>query len=193
MWDGSRPSGHAGVVLRSSDGGRTWNDQTLYFDHPSITPLEARLCQMADGRVVAIVWAFDEKRGASLNNHVVVSHDEGRTWSRPLDIGIAAQASNLWPLDGERLLSVHAHREAEPTGVFVRVVDFAGDRWRTVSEASVWDRASAMKVTGFRDMGTNLRFGQPALLGLGDGEYLVYHWAIEGGQGRILGHRIRLS
>jgi hypothetical protein len=47
-------------------------------------------------------------------------------------------------------------------------------------------------VTGFHDMGANLKFGQPALLALGDGEYLAYHWSIEHGQGRILGHRIRL-
>jgi len=191
-WDGTRPSGHVGVLLRSEDRGRMWDDRALYFNHPTITPLEARLCQMESGRLVAIVWAFDERAGRGLNNHIVISHDEGRTWSDPCDIGIAAQASNLLPLANDRLLSVHAQRESDPTGVVVRVVDLANDRWTTLAECNVWGRAAAMKVTGFGDMGTNLKFGQPALIDIGAGEFLVYHWAIENGQGRILAHLIRV-
>lgn len=192
-WDGTRPSGKVGVVVRSKNRGMAWNDKSVYFDHPTLTALEARLCQLEDGRVIGIVWALDERRGAAMNNHVVVSRDEGKTWSPPVDIGIVAQASNLLPLRGNRLLSIHAHRESDPIGVIVRVCEFGDDdRWNTVAELNVWDRAAAKRVTGFGDMGTNLKFGQPALLALGDGEYLAYHWAIENGQGRILGHRIRV-
>ena len=192
-WDGTRPSGNVGIVVRSKNRGTTWNDKAVYFDHPSITPLEARLCQLDDGRIIGIIWALDEKRGVALNNHVVVSRDEGKTWSSPLDIGIAAQASNLLPLHGNRLLSVHAHRESEPIGVIVRLCELTDDdRWTTFTELNLWDRAAAKRVTSFGDMGTNLKFGQPAIIALGDGEYLVYHWAIENGQGRVLGHRIRL-
>ena len=192
-WDGTRPSGNVGVVLRSKNRGETWNDKGVYFDHPSITPLESRLCQMADGRIVGIVWALDEKRGVALNNHLVVSRDEGKTWSSPIDTGIAAQASNLFPLAGNRLLSIHAHRECEPTGVIVRACALSADnRLTTHAELNLWDRAAAQRVTGFGDMGTKLKFGQPALVALGDGEYLAYHWSIENGQGRILGHRIRV-
>ncbi|HEV2294447.1 MAG TPA: sialidase family protein [Tepidisphaeraceae bacterium] len=192
-WDGTRPSGNVGIVLRSKNRGLSWNDRGLYFDHPGIMPLEARVCQMEDGRVVGIVWALDEERGVALNNHLVVSRDEGKTWSPPTDIGIAAQASNLLPLRGNQLLSIHAHRECEPTGVIVRLCALAAnDGWTTLTELNLWDRAVAKRVTGFGDMGTNLKFGQPALLALGDSEYLAYHWSIENGQGRILGHRIRV-
>jgi sialidase-1 len=193
MWDGTKPSGHVGIMIRSKNRGKTWNDKTVYWNHPTISPYEARLCQMADGRVVAIVWALEDKTGKCHNNHVVVSHDDGQTWSNPIDTGVSAQASNVVALSGDRLLSIHAHRQTEPVGVFVRIVDFSGDRWRVNTEASVWDRAAAFRVTGFKDMGVNLKFGQPALLPLGNGEYLAYHWAIENGQGRILSHRIRVQ
>jgi sialidase-1 len=193
-WDGTKPSGNVGIVLRSKNRGLTWNDRSVYFSHPSISPLEARLAQLEDGRILGIVWALDEKRGVALNNHIVVSRDDGKTWSEPADIGIAAQASNVLPLGGNRFLSVHAHRESEPIGVIVRLCELDGnDRWITLAEQNVWDRAAAKRVTGFGDMGTNLKFGQPALIALGDGEYLAYHWSIEAGQGRILGHRIRVN
>jgi sialidase-1 len=192
QWDGTRPSGHVGVALRSSDHGRSWDDSSIYFDHPTISPLEARLCQMADGRVVAIAWALDEKNGRSLNNYIAVSEDNGRSWSRPIDTGLAAQASNVLALQGDLLLSIHAHRESDPTGVVVRVVRLAGESWTVLSQATLWDGAAAARVSGFKDMGAQVKFGQPALLSLGDGQYLAYHWAIEAGQGKILGHHFRL-
>lgn len=194
MWDGTKPSGSVGFLLRSKNRGRTWNNKTIYFDHPPISPFEARLCQMADGRIVAIVWALDEKSGKCHNNQVVVSRDDGKTWSGPIDTGIYAQASNLIALDGNRLLTIHAHRQSEPVGVFVRLVELGDDdRWNVLAEASAWDRAAAAQVTGFADMGANLKFGQPSLLSLNNGEFLAYHWAIENGQGKILSHRLRLT
>jgi len=192
MWDGATPSGDIGVLLRSCDQGKTWDDQTLFFQTAggNISPYESRLCEMQDGRLVAIVWAFDAKAGHSLPNMVTVSHDNGFTWSRPIDTGIEAQASNLMYLGRDRLLTIHAHREGR-VGLFVRIVDFSGDKWRVLEEAEIWNRAASHKITGFASMGA-LKFGQPSLLQLDNGEILATHWAIEQGQGRILSHRLRI-
>ena len=192
-YDGTTPSGHVGVALRSSNRGRTWRDDIIYYDNPPVGPYEARVCQLEDGRIVAIIWALDTESGTCHNNQVIVSHDDGFSWSDPIDTGVSAQASNVMALDGDRLLSVHAHREAEPVGVFVRLVDFAGDRWNVLSEACVWGKASALKVSGFQDMGGNLLFGQPSVIEVARDEYLAYHWSIEAGQGRIVAHRFRLA
>lgn len=191
-WDGIRPSGIVGVLLRSKDNGRSWDDRTIYFNYKSISPLEARLCQLSDGRIVAIVWALDEASGKCHNNLVVVSGDDGKTWSEPIDTGIDAQASNLTPLENGQFLSIHAHRQSDPTGIYVRHVDFTGNRWKVLAQSPMWDRAPALQVKGFKDMGENLKFGQPSLLNLGNNEFLAYHWAIENGQGKILAHRLRL-
>jgi sialidase-1 len=192
-WDGQRPSGIVGVLLRSKDGGKSWDDRSLYFNHPPVSPLEARLCQLSDGRIVAIVWALDESSGKCHPNLVVVSSDNGNTWSDPIDTGMEAQASNVLALEDGKLLSIHAHRQSEPTGIFVRHVDFSGNRWKVLAEAPLWNRAAALQVKGFADMGANLKFGQPSLLSLGNNEFLAYHWAIENGQGKILAHRLRLK
>ena len=79
--------------------------------------------------------------------------------------------------------------------MFVRkIVDFTGDRWRTVETAKVWGNApSVMKIAVYSDMGRDLKFGQASLLRLDGGEVLVTHWAIEEGQGRIRTHRIRVQ
>ena len=74
----------------------------------------------------------------------------------------------------------------------MRIVDFSGDRWRTVETAKVWGNAPSMRIAVYSDMGRDLKFGQASLLGLENGEVLVTHWAIEEGQGRIRTHRIRV-
>ena len=137
MPDGTNPSGQFGPLLRSTDGGRTWDDRTRYFDSPdhSIAAYESHVCEMQPGRVVAICWAFDLAAGRYLHNQVTVSHDDGHTWSAPIDTGIQAESSNLLYLGGERLLSIHCHRGSE-VGLYVRLVDFSGDRWQVLEETA---------------------------------------------------------
>ncbi len=121
MPDGSRPSGQFGPLLRSTDGGQTWDDGVRYFDSPqhSIAAYESHVCEMQPGRLVAICWAFDIAAGRYLSNQVTVSHDDGHTWSAPIDTGHQAESANLLYLGGERLLSIHCHRGAD-VGLVVR-------------------------------------------------------------------------
>ena len=160
---------------------------------PPINPLEARLTQLDDGRVVAIVWALDESSGECRNNLITISNENGQTWSSPIDTGVAGQASSLLAGKDNHLLSIHAQREQDPVGVFVRVIDLANDQWHVRTEKPVWDRVATRKVSGYFEMGMNVKFGQPSLVHVVDDEYLAYHWAIEDGQGRILAHRLRIE
>lgn len=193
--DGTNPSGPFGAVVRSRDGGRTWDDRTRFLPDVGITPWENRLCEMQPGRLVAIVWAYDAARGRHLANQIVVSHDNGESWAPPIDTGIFGQASNLIWLGGERLLTIHAHRGDEP-GIWIRVVDFTHDRWQVMGELPIWGRASQGQTSDGQlmvDMFASLKFGQPSLLRLNAEEFLAAHWSIEDGQGLIRAHRLRVS
>ena len=194
MWDGSDPSDKKGVIFRSEDGGMTWNDETrLFVGLPDgCAPSEPRLCEMSDGRVVALAWTANHNAGVNLPNHVAVSHDGGVSWSDPSDTGVKAQASNLIHWRDDLLLSIHSHREGEEIGIFVRVVDFSNDEWKVAEAVNVWDNAPSMQVANYATMGTNLRFGQPSLLRLDGDEVLATHWAVEDGQGRISAHRLQV-
>jgi sialidase-1 len=194
MADGGTPSGQQGVFLRSHDGGRTWDDRTVYFCAPggNLTPYESRLAEMPDGRLVALVWAYDTSRNEHHPNMVVISHDGGSTWSTPIDTEVMAQASNLVPLEDDLLLTIHAHRGDDPA-IRVRVVDFTGDRWRVIEEKAVWGAGVGPQTRAGQNMAamfTSLKFGQPSLVNLGGGEYLAAHWSVEDGQGKIRAHRL---
>ncbi len=194
-WDGSNPSGFVGALQRSEDEGETWDDRTNFFEDPAgrYAPSEPRLCEVQDDRIVSLNWMMDHVKGTNTTNHVTVSHDGGATWSDPIDTGVWGQASNLMHWADNILLTVHCHREGEDIGLYVRIVDFADDRWRTVKEAKIWGNAPSMKVAAYSTMGQNLRFGQASLLRLDNDDILATHWAIEEGQGRIRTHRLRVQ
>ncbi|MFA5645644.1 MAG: sialidase family protein [Candidatus Ratteibacteria bacterium] len=192
MWDGTRPSGRIGVVVRSKDRGKTWDDTTLFYQGDGkISPYETRSCLLPDGRIVTIVWMLDEESGKNLNNHVVFSEDNGRTGLQPLDTGIPGQASNVISLADTLLLSIHCYREGE-VGLYVHIVDSANCGWKTIAGEKIWGGAPSVRIGNLDDMGKRLRFGQPSLLPLGGGEFLAAHWAVEDCLGKILAHRIRI-
>lgn len=191
MWDKTRPSGLQGFILRSRDKGKTWDNKTVYYKNGNISPYECRQCEMQTGRVVMIIWCLDEVANKNLTNHVVVSKDNGMTFSEPIDTGVSGQASNLMYLGDNQLLVIHCFREGD-VGLYVHLVDFKNDEWNIVSKTKIWGNAPSKQIGRLADMGKSLKFGQPTLLQLDNGEILAIHWAIEDGQGRILSHRLQL-
>ena len=195
MWDGSNPSGQLGTVLRSSDKGRTWSAENQFFCSPSkkVAAWESRVCELQPGRVAVIFWAFDLEANKHLPNHLVVSHDDGFTWSTPIDTGHMGQASNLMWLGGERLLTIHAHRAGD-VGLYVRLVDLSGDKWNVLEETVIWGKARAQDTSkGIVEQFSELKFGQPSLLRLDNSDVLATHWCVESCVGKIRTHRLRVA
>ena len=195
--DGANPSGQFGVLWRSRDNGETWDDSVRFFESPSptIAAYESHICEMQEGRLIAICWAIDVFSGKRYPNQVTVSHDNGYTWSPPIDTGHMGEAANLMSLGDDRLMSVHCHR-GKDVGLYVRVIDFSKDQWRVVEEKLIWGqsmRQQARDGQRFHEAVWAIRFGQASLLPLSNGDILVTHWAIIDGQGKILTHRLRLQ
>jgi sialidase-1 len=197
MPDGTSPSGQFGVLLRSRDGGATWDDRTRYFDTPDhrVAAYESHVAELAPGRLIAACWAFEIGSGRYLNNQMTVSHDDGWTWSGPIDTAIAGESINLLALDDDQLLSINTHRGRE-VGLFVRRASVAGDRWRTLEEQLIWGQGMRQQTKdgqAFHEFAWSIRFGQGSLTRLASGDILAVHWAIIDGQGKVLAHRLRVS
>lgn len=195
--EGQFPSGQFGVLLRSQDDGKTWDDRVCFFEmaQRSVSAYESNICEMQPGRLVTLCWAHDAMAGQDYPNQVTVSHDDGHTWSNPIDTGHVAQSPYLIYLGGERLLTIHSHRGQDP-GLFVRVVDFSNDNWNVLAERNIWGAFLGQQIKTqqrFHEMMKRIRFGNPSLLQLDNGEILAFHWAVDDGQGKILSHRLRIG
>jgi sialidase-1 len=185
--------GHAGWMIASDDGGRSWRKLSEFYRSPAgnVSTWECRLCEMAPGRVAVIFWAYDNAAGANLNNHLVLSEDGGETFGPVRDTGVRGQASNLLALGGDKLLTIHAHREA-PVGLVVRRVDIGGG-FVVEEELNLFeDNAMGSNSADIHKQFGSLKFGQPSLLRLKSGEILAACWSFENSQHVIKGYKIAL-
>ena len=106
---------------------------------------------------------------------------------------MTGQASNLMYLRDNQLLTIHAHRAGE-IGLYVRLIDFKNDKWKMVEEMVIWGKAPAQDTSkGIIEQFASLKFGQPSLLRLENGEILATHWCLEDCLGKIKTHRLKLN
>jgi len=186
---------HEGWVIFSDDGGRSWDRLSTFFraDGGTVAPWECRLCEMKPGRVAVLFWAYDAGAGRNLTNRIALSEDGGESFGAARDTGIAGQAANLMPLDGERVLSIHCHREA-PVALTVRLLRMDEAGVAVEAECPLFSSdAMASRTDTIASQFASLRFGQPGLVELPDGEVLATCWQVEECQHVIKSYRLGLA
>ena len=82
-WDGDCPNGMKMVAFVSHDGGRSWPEYRDVMRDPEqrIIYWESKICEMPDGRLLAVAWVYDQVAAADLPNHYAISADGGNSWS----------------------------------------------------------------------------------------------------------------
>ena len=185
---------HSGWIVNSDDGGTTWQKLSEFFASTKgeIAAWECRICEMDQDHVAVLFWAYDNKLQRNLNNQIVFSRDGGQTFGPAIDTGVHAQASNLMSLSDDKILTIHAHRE-NPVGLWVRMVDISGDRFTIEQELNLFSNDSmASQTQDIRKQFASLKFGQPSLLQLSNGQVLAACWSQQNAQHVIKGYLLDL-
>jgi hypothetical protein len=139
---------------------------------------EQGLTQLVDGRLLAVVWCYDEKAGKSRPNRYAISHD-GRSFSAPRENGLQGETAKLLTLSDGRVLCFY--RRLDRPGLWASIVCIEGDAWKQVAEAPLWQGLSS----GMHGAGpaaeelSGLKFGFPSAVQLPDGDVLVVFWCVE--------------
>lgn len=187
-----RKDGHAGWIIASDDKGRSWRKLSEFYRSPggNVATWECRLCEMSPGRVAVIAWAYDNAASANRDNILALSDDGGETF-RTIETGVRGQASNVLHLGGDRLLTIHAHREA-PIGLMVRRVNVGAGTFAIEEELDLLGKADmASDTADIRKQFASLKFGQPSLLRLKSGDVLAACWSFENSQYVIKAYRLQ--
>jgi sialidase-1 len=121
--------GHRVGVCESTDDGETWRWLAAIparpgDDHNNYHELHA--VETADGRIVCHVRNHNTQH--SRETLQTESSDGGRTWSRPVSIGVWGLPSHLLRLKDDRLLMTYGHRRA-PLGNQARLSEDHGRTW----------------------------------------------------------------
>jgi sialidase-1 len=187
-WDGYCPNGMKMVGFLSGDQGRTW---PAYLDvmadsEGSIIYWESKIIELADGRLLAAAWAYDEARGIDLPNQYAISPSISESFSLPRSTGLIGQTLNLAELPNGLILTVY--RRTDEPGLWANLSRIEDNEWVNELAIPLWGQHKTGLTSHRNKMTENfaaLRFGAPSICRLEDGTFFVAYWAVEDGVSSI--------
>jgi Neuraminidase (sialidase) len=156
------------AVMRSVDGGQTWDDvQTIAHDPlGQLGFYEPSLLQTPTGKVICLmrthVRGIETSEAASYL-YQSDSADGGRTWSVPTKTPVWGHPAHLCALSNGKILCVYGYRRP-PYGIRACVSEDDGETWRIDDEIII------------RSDGKSDDLGYPTAVELPDGEVLVVYY-----------------
>jgi sialidase-1 len=181
-WDGYCPNGMKMVALVSHDHGNSWPE---YFDvmnrsEDNIIFWEGKIIELSRNRLLAVAWAYDEKKGKDLPNQYTISKDGGKSWMPAASTNILGETMSITRLPNGNVLAVY--RRMDKPGLWLTVARIDGDQWINDTDIPLWgvqeeglSSKSANMVTDFNE----LKFGAPCITILPDKSVYIAFWCYE--------------
>jgi hypothetical protein len=171
----------------SNDGGLTWGQPEVIAEHPTAHLCEPGLIRSPDGRQIAVLLRENSRK---YNSFVIVSDDEGKTWTEPRELPGALTGDRhvgKYAPDGRLFVSFRDTTRESPTKG-----DWVG--WIGTYDDIVAGREGQYRV---RLMDNRKAFdcAYPGVEVLPDGTFVVTtygHW-VEGEQPYVVSVRFKLS
>jgi sialidase-1 len=182
-WDGDTGDGLRAVALVSTDSGRSWPAWLEVLDSrpDGLAHWEQSIVPLADGRLLAVGWAFDPARSVTRElPYAIADTVPGATFRRAGLTGLRAQTTKLTVLPDGRVLAVY-RRDDQP-GLWATLATIDGDRWLGSAEVPLWAGAPSGMRGGGRTVAEDLAdlgFGAPNPVPAEDGTVLVAFWCRE--------------
>ncbi len=175
------PNHHGAAAVFTHDAGASWGEFVIVAQDATgrIEYHDQFGIRLPGNQVYTMLWAVDTKANADVNNHFVVSKDDGRTWSAPEPTNLRGQVCAPILLKDGRVAAVYNHRH-EPQGIRVAVStnlkDFSVTENDYIFSAGAETMVGKPKDDHFLSKNFKIAFGRPNGICLDDGTLLVGYW-----------------
>ena len=199
-----KPMGYEGppdqkaAAVFSANQGQTWGEFTAVADDSTGELLWwDQMCSlMPDGRIYTLLWTHRYGTSEDLNNHWVISEDQGRTWSDPQPTNLRGQVCTPIALPDGRVAAIYNFRH-EPQGIRVAVTEdlatYDIDHEVVVFDAGAEATLGEPENDNFLAEHMKIAFGKPSGVLLPDGDLLTFFWCTSGGVTHTRWTRLRVD
>lgn len=163
------------ALLRSDDGGENWEYySTMGYDPASIVDFEEpAIARLADGRMLGMLRTHVNPSGDAKNLAMVISEDDGFSWTPPRFTTIWGYPAELITLQDGRILMIYGYRRP-PYGVR-GVISEDGVTWDRRDEFVIREGGVPAKINP-NNSGIYQHIGYPSVAQLPDGRVVcMYH------------------
>ena len=171
---------HKAAYFISHDNGKTWPQHTVVAHDPQcrIYFWDHRMAKIGKGRIIDLLWAYDNVENKELNVYMSRSDDHGMTWSNPTQTDLVGQP---WPtyIDNDMIAVAAVDRSISQTIKLYQT--HLGDKLSVADSLVLYNAGDVVKSQG----GLNEQlmtqggwaYGLPSGCKLMNGQLLVVYYA----------------
>ena len=132
------PNGTA--MAFSDDCGRSFSEPIIVAadEKGRLNLCDARFTQLADGRLLTLLWTFVQGSEETIEVHRAYSSDGGETWTAPAPIGFVGQITAPLALPAGDVIAASNYRHS-PEGIRLWYSPDGGAAWDVNAPVQMWD------------------------------------------------------
>lgn len=166
------------VMLRSTDGGKSFEASKIAKVEGDSQYAETWIAELSSGDKMITTW---QTASADTPDQYLYSKD-GKNFIGPLALPFKGQTTALTPLPDGRVMIAYNQRKEAPIGIWVAVARPDENGLNLIENTPVWQANSGGKGGGDFSDWTSFSYGEPHILDMRDGNYLLTYWFEENGE-----------
>ena len=192
VWEKSYVDGPAAWFIVSRDGGATYDEGFLMAADKGLLYGDARLTFDGD-EMISYFWCYDMVNVCDKPVHKCVSHDSGRTWSKPQPLDLKMQISSPFFVKRGLTMCLAQDRFSEAPGLKAMLSYDEGQTWDESSSVCLYDAGSRPDGTNPFAQFDQYTFGYSSLRKRGDNEAMCVYWHVSDGRKVVSVNKIQVD